>query len=419
MVTFQRFVLDNGLKVILNQDKQSPMVAFNLLYHVGSKDERPDKTGLAHFFEHLMFSGTHDVPDYDLPVQMAGGENNAFTNADITDFYITLPAENLEIACWLESDRMQNLNLSQKAFEVEQKVVIEEFKETTLNRPYGDVWHHISDLTYEVHPYKWPTIGLDIEHIQRFKREDALEFYHRFYHPANAILSVSGRFEIEEARKMIEHWFGTIGGGNGDRKKIAAEPRQRAMNQRIVEAAVPSNAIYLAFKMPGRNHPDYHTYDLISDILGRGRSSRLYQNLVKNQEIFNYATAYITGNYDPGLLIIEGNPMDNIHLEDAFDKLREEIIRLKRDFISPKELEKLKNKVESSLLFAETSILNKAINLSQYELLGDAGLINHQVEQYQSVSVEDIHRVANEVFVEENCSKVLYKQTNGNQADKK
>jgi predicted Zn-dependent peptidase len=403
-------VLDNGLKVILNQDKQSPMVAFNILYHVGSKDETPEKTGLAHFFEHLMFSGTRDVPDYDLPVQMAGGENNAFTNADITNFYLTLPAENFEIACWLESDRMQNLNLTQRAFDVQQKVVIEEFKETTLNRPFGDVWHHISDLTYQVHPYKWPTIGLDIDHIQRFRLADAQEFYHRFYHPGNAILSVSGDFDLEEASRLIEKWFGGIRGGNGDRKKIEFEPRQETMNQRIVEAAVPSNAIYLAFKMPGRNHPDYHTYDLISDILGRGRSSRLYQNLVKDQEIFNYASAYITGNYDPGLLVIEGNPMDNIHIDDAFQKIREEIVRLKTEPITNKELEKLKNKVESSILFAETSILNKAINLAQYELLGDAGLINYQIEQYQAVTVEDIHRVANEVFVEENCSKLLYKQ---------
>jgi zinc protease len=411
MVKFQRFVLDNGLRVLLNQDKQSPMIAFNMLYHVGSKDEIPQKTGLAHFFEHLMFSGTKSVPDFDLPVQMAGGENNAFTNADITNFYITLPAENIEIACWLESDRMQNLNLSQKAFDIQQKVVMEEFKETTLNRPFGDAWHHISDLTYQEHPYRWPTIGLDIEHIRKFKRSDALDFYHRYYHPANAILTLSGRFEFDEAKVMIEKWFGSIdSNGNGSRKKISAEPRQSGMKQRVVEAEVPSNAIYLAFKMPGRNHPDYHTYDLISDILGRGRSSRLYQNLVKKKEIYSYASAYITGNYDPGLLIIEGNPMHDIQLDDAFQKLREEIVRLKTELISNKELEKLKNKVESSLLFSETNILNKAINLAQYELLGDAGLINYQVEQYQAVTSEDIYRVANEVFVEENCSKLLYKQ---------
>jgi predicted Zn-dependent peptidase len=410
MVKFQRIILENGLKVLLNQDNQSPMIAFNLLYHVGSKDETSDKTGLAHFFEHLMFSGTYDVPDYDFHVQMAGGENNAFTNADITNFYITLPAENFEIACWLESDRMQHLNLSQKAFDVQKKVVIEEFKETTLNRPYGDVWHHISDLTFTKHPYRWPTIGLDITHIEKFVRDDALDFYHRFYHPGNAILTVSGKFEFEEAIYMIEKWFGKIRSENGGRKKIEAEPKQGSFNQRVIEAAVPSNAIYLAFKMPGRNHPDYHTYDLISDILGRGRSSRLYQNLVKNQEVFSYASAYITGNYDPGLMIIEGNPRDHVELDEAFNILRSEIIRLKTERISEKELAKLKNKVESSLLFAETSILNKAINLAQYELLGDAGLINYQVEQYQAVTVEDIFRVANEVFVEENCSKLLYKQ---------
>jgi predicted Zn-dependent peptidase len=251
---------------------------------------------------------------------------------------------------------------------------------------------------------------MDIGHIEKFVRKDALDFYHRFYHPANAILTVSGKFEEEEAITLIEKWFGKIRGGNGDRKKIEVEPKQASLNQRVIEAAVPSNAIYLAFKMPGRNHPDYHTYDLISDILGRGRSSRLYQSLVKNQEVFSYASAYITGNYDPGLMIIEGNPRDHVNLDEAFEKLRSEIIRLKTERISAKELAKLKNKVESSLLFAETSILNKAINMAQYELLGDAGLINYQVEQYQAVTVEDIFRVANEIFVEENCSKLLYKQ---------
>ena len=410
MVHFNRVVLDNGLKVILHQDHQSPMVAFNVLYNVGSKDESSEKTGLAHFFEHMMFSGTDNVPDFDLPVQMAGGENNAFTNADITNYYITLPAENLEIACWLESDRMTRLNLTQEAFDVQQKVVIEEFKETTLNRPYGDVWHHLSDLTYQIHPYKWPTIGLKIEHIQKFKREDALDFYHRFYHPSNAIISLSGRFDLDEAIAMINKWFGQIQSGNGGKKKIHDEPAQTGYNIREIEAEVPSDAIYLAFKMPGRNHPDYPAYDLISDILGRGRSSRLYQNLIKKQEIFSYASAYITGSYDPGLMIIEGNPLVGISLDKAFQEIRNEIIRLKEELLPERELEKLKNKVESSIQFSETNILSKAINLAQYELLGDAGLINDQVRQYRQVTAEDIHRVANEVFVEQNCSKVLYKQ---------
>jgi zinc protease len=410
MVKFQRHVLENGLKVILNQDMQSPMIAFNMLYHVGSKDESEDKTGLAHFFEHLMFSGTHTAPDYDEPVQMAGGENNAFTNSDITNYYLTLPAENLEIACWLEADRMVNLNLSQEAFDIQQKVVIEEFKETTLNRPYGDVWHQLSDLTYKVHPYRWPTIGLDIDHINNFERADALDFYSRFYHPANAILTLSGRFEMEEALAMIKKWFGPIESGNGKKMKILEEPKQNEFNKREIKAEVPNDALYLAFKMPGRNHPDYYTYDLISDILGRGRSSRLYQNLIKKQEVFSYASAYVTGNFDPGLMIIEANPMENISLDQAFDEIREEIIRLKTELISAEELQKLQNKVESTILFAETNILSKAMNLAQYELLGDPNLINMQVEKYSEVTVEDIHRVANEMFVESNCSKLYYRQ---------
>ena len=409
MVQYHSFQLDNGMRVILNEDVQSPLVAFNVLYHVGSKDETPDKTGLAHFFEHLMFSGTENAPDYDLPIQMAGGENNAFTNADITNYYITVPAENLEIACWLESDRMHNLNLSQESFDVQKKVVIEEFKETTLNRPYGDVWHNLSDLTYKVHPYRWPTIGLDIEHIERISRDDALEFYDLYYHPANAIISISGRIDIEETKKLVKKWFGPIRGGNGYRKRILAEPKQTAYNMREIEAKVPNDAIYLAFRMPGRKHPDYHTYDLISDVLGRGRSSRLYQNLIKKQEIFSYASAYITGNIDPGLMVIEGNPMEGVSLDKAFKEIRNEIIRLKSEVISEEELRKLKNKIESSLLFSETNILNKAINLGQYELLGDPGLINEQVEKYEKVTADEIHRIANEMFVESNCSKLLYR----------
>ena len=409
MVAFNRIVLDNGLKVILNQDNQSPLVAFNVLYQVGSKDESPEKTGLAHFFEHMMFSGTKQVPDFDEPVQMAGGENNAFTNSDITNYYITLPAENLEIACWLEADRMHALDLSQEAFDVQQKVVIEEFKETTLNRPFGDAWHHISDLTYKTHPYKWPTIGLKIEHIQQFSRQDALDFYSRFYHPGNAILSISGRFDMDKTLDLIRKWFGPLPSGNGDKKKIHDEPVRTGFNLREIEAEVPTDAIYLAFKMPGRNHPDYPAYDLVSDILGRGRSSRLYQNLIKKQEIFSYATAYITGSFDPGLMIIEGNPMEGINLDQAFSEIRREIISLKEERIPERELEKLKNKMESTILFSEANILSKAINLAQYELLGDAGLINDQVRQYRQVSADDIQRVANEIFVEENCSKLLYK----------
>ncbi|HEB61748.1 MAG TPA: insulinase family protein, partial [Bacteroidetes bacterium] len=312
MIKFERHILKNGLTVLLNQDKNTPLVSFNILYDTGSKYEDEDKTGLAHLFEHLMFSGTKDVPDFDYHTQMAGGENNAFTNADIADFYITVPGENLETAFWLESDRMTNLLLDEQSFENEKRVVIEEFKETSLNTPYGDMWHYLAPISYKVHPYKWPTIGKKIEHIENITLEDVKDFYRNYYHPGNAVISISGNFDSNNALRLAEKWFGHITKKGIVHKSVPQEPQQIIKESKIIKENVPSNALYMAFHIGGRSDIKYYTQDLLSDILGRGRSARLFQKLVKEKEIFNEIQAYVTGNLDPGLMIIEGHLTDNV-----------------------------------------------------------------------------------------------------------
>ncbi len=408
MIEFEKHILTNGLKILLNPDKNTPLVAFNILYDVGSKYEDENKTGLAHLFEHLMFSGTKKAPDFDYHTQMAGGENNAFTNADITDFYIKLPGENLETAFWLESDRMTNLILDKQRFENEKRVVIEEFKETSLNTPYGNMWHHLSSIAYKVHSYKWPTIGKTIEHIESITLEDVKQFYDDFYHPENAIISISGNFEKGKALEMAEKWFGSISKASKRKKALLQEPVQKQKRIKIVEENVPSNAVYMAFHISGRNDTAYYAQDLLSDILGRGRSARLFQRLVKRKEIFSDIQAYVTGNLEPGLMIIEGNLSQKTPYDKALKDIYEELKLLKKGNFEIRELEKLKNKIENQMEFSEIEILPKAINLAQYELLGDASLINKQHKFYSNVTKDDIIEEAKKIFVEENCSELIY-----------
>jgi zinc protease len=408
MIKFEKYILKNGLKVLLNVDKNTPLAAFNIMYNVGSKHEDEKKTGLAHLFEHLMFSGSKNVKDFDYHTQIAGGDNNAFTNNDITDFYITIPSANIETAFWLESDRMENLKLSIKQFETEKKVVIEEFKETTLNVPYGDMWHHLSELSYAVHPYKWPTIGKSIDQIKAINIDDVLDFYNDFYNPGNAILSLSGNFDTGLILKMAEKWFGSIGKASKNKHNLPVEPNQINYNKRVISENVPSNAIYMAFHVSGRMQPEYYTHDILSDILGRGRSSRLYQKLVKEKEYFSEIHAYITGSIDPGLLIIEGMISDKIDPEVAENGIFEELDQLKSTKIPEYELQKLKNKMENQIAFEEVNIMSKAINLGQYELLGDPELINNQIDFYNLVTPEMIISEANIILKKSNCSKLIY-----------
>ncbi|WP_235296755.1 M16 family metallopeptidase [Portibacter marinus] len=408
MIEYERKVLNNGLRVIVHEDKSTPLVAVNLLYNVGSKYEDPQKTGFAHLFEHLMFSGSQNVPDFDEPIQKAGGESNAFTNSDITNFYEILPVENIETALWLESDRMRSLVCGKKELKIQQKVVIEEFKETTLNLPYGDVWHTISGNAYKKHPYRWPTIGLIPEHIEKARLEDVLEFYNSYYLPNNAILTISGNIEPDRAFELVEKWFGRIPAGEVKSSNWEQEEPQRQHIKLETRSDVPLRSLYLNFHMSDRYHNDFYVCDVISDILSGGRSSRFYQHLLKDQELFSYIDAYITGTVEPGLFLIEAKPHDKIEIEEGIQAIWKELNALKNGEIEEQELEKVQNKIESSLVFSEVNNLNKAINIAYFEMIGDVSLINKQSELYRNVSINDIRKVAQKIFTLDNCTEIIY-----------
>lgn len=408
MISFEKKVLSNGLTVIVHPDNSTPLVAVNVLYKVGSRDEDPAHTGFAHLFEHLMFSGSKNIKDFDLPIQMAGGENNAFTNADYTNFYNILPAENIETALWIESDRMANLIIDQQSLDVQKKVVVEEFKETCLNKPYGDVWHNLSSLVYRNHSYRWPTIGIDFSHIEQSKLEDVKSFYDRFYQPSNAILVVAGGITTELGFELVEKWFGDIKSKKTIKKKLPQEPKQESKRKLIHKSDIPVLSVYKAYHMADRAHQDYYTCDLLSDILANGRSSRLIQRLHKEQKLFNEIDAYITGSFDPGLFIIEGKPNNGTSAEILLDSIQGELNIICEEKVSEEEFTKVKNNVESSLIFSEVNILNKAISLAYFEYLSKAENINDESKKYQQITRDDIYRVANEIFREENCSELIY-----------
>lgn len=408
MISYERKVLDNGLRVIVHEDKSTPLVAVNVLYNVGSKNEDPQKTGFAHLFEHLMFSGSANAPDFDEVIQRAGGESNAFTNNDITNFYEILPASNIESALWLESDRMRSLVCGEEEFNVQQKVVIEEFKETTLNQPYGEVWHSISAASYKKHPYRWPTIGLTPEHIEEAKLQDVKAFYDSYYLPNNAIITIAGNIEPARAFDLVEKWFGHIEAGEVKPKNWPKEEAQSAFNEIVEYANVPLRSIYINFHMGDRSSKDFYVCDVISDILSGGRSSRFYQKLLKEKELFSYIDAYITGTVEPGLFLIEAKPNEKVTSQAAKDAIWAELEALKKGEIEPEELEKVKNKIESSLVFSEVNNLNKAINIAYFEMIGDVSLINKQSTFYRDVSIDNIKDVARKIFQKTNCTEITY-----------
>jgi zinc protease len=409
VVNFSKFVLDNGLRVIIHPDESTPMVAVNVLYNVGARDESPDKTGLAHLFEHLMFGGSENIEDFDDPIQRAGGENNAFTNNDITNFYDIIPAQNLEVALWLESDRMLSLNFDEEVLEVQRKVVIEEFKESCLNRPYGDVWHHIADMAYKVHPYQWPTIGKIPKHVEEATLADVKDFYQKFYNPNNAILTLAGNVSLEEGRRLAEKWFGDIPRGINPVRRLPQEPPQKKLQQRINQAKVPVDALYLAFHSPGRSEADFYVSDILSDILGNGSSARLYRKLLKEKQVVNQIDCYVTGSMDPGLFIIEARPAEGVSLEEVEQHIWTELSLIRHELVSERELQKLKNKIESTLLFSEMSVLNKAMNLAFFELLGDADIINEEADMYHRITRDQVRDMARKIFTPENCCELYYK----------
>lgn len=409
MIQVNRYTLANGLRIVHNEDDSTQMVALNLLYDVGARDEDPSHTGFAHLFEHQMFGGSLHIPDYDTPVQNAGGENNAWTNNDITNYYITLPHQNVETGFWLESDRMLSLDFSPKSLEVQRQVVIEEFKQRNLNQPYGDASHLLRELAYESHPYRWPTIGKEIAHIAQATLEEVKDFFYRFYAPNNAILAVTGHISFEETVRLAKKWFGPIPARNISPRQLPAEKPQTAVRRKTVERKVPVDAIYMAFHMSNRMHPDYYVYDMITDILSNGRSSRFIQSLVQEQKLFTSIDAYISGSLDEGLLHVTGKPVEGVSLEQAEEAIWKELEKMKTVPVSEQELEKVKNRYESEQIFNNINYLNVATNLAFFELTGKAEDINEEVGKYRAVTAEQIQATSARCFVPENCSILYYK----------
>lgn len=408
MIAFEEFTLGNGLRVIVHEDPAVQIAVLNILYDVGSRDEHPDKTGFAHLFEHLMFGGSVHIPNYDEPLQKVGGENNAFTSTDVTNYYLTVPAANIETGFWLESDRMLGLSFDPRVLEVQRKVVVEEFKQRYLNQPYGDVWLKLRPLAYQVHPYRWATIGKEVSHIENATMEDVREFFFRYYVPDNAILVVAGNVTVDQVKALAEKWFGPIPRGNISPRQLPKEPRQTAKRMLEVEARVPASAFYKACHMPGRFEKEYYAADLLSDILGRGQSSRLYQRLVKEKEIFTSISSYVTGSIDPGLLVISGRVKNGIKLSDAEAEVNLLVDELMRDGVREEELEKVKNQAYATLEFGEVEVMNRAMNLAFAKLSGDAGLVNREGSLFAAVTSDDITEAACQILAESNSNVMYY-----------
>ena len=412
MIKFEKFTLANGLKVIVHEDKSTPMAVVNVLYDVGAKDENPDMTGFAHFFEHLMFGGSINIPSYDEPLQTAGGENNAFTTNDLTNYYCQLPAENIETAFWLESDRMLNLAFSKKSLEVQRKVVSEEYKEHYINKPYGDVWHKLRNVAYTTHPYKWMTIGASLQHIEDAKLEDVKAFFKKHYNPSNAILVVAGNITLDSVKTLADKWFGPIPAGEKYNRNLPQEPKQTASRSIEVKADVPLDALYKCWHIYPRTDNRYYTADLISDILSGGGSSRLYQSLVKEQKLFSNLECYQMGSTDAGLMVIEGKLVKGIDIKKAEAAINEQLQMMKETGITDTELEKVKNKTESSMAFEDMSVMSRATSIAMYELLGDADLINKELDSYRAVTAKQILEETNIIFDENNCTTMYYLSNN-------
>ncbi|MCC8063330.1 MAG: insulinase family protein [Rikenellaceae bacterium] len=408
MIEFQKKKLPNGLTVIVHEDPSTPMAAVNVLYKVGARNEEYDRTGFAHLFEHLMFGGSVNIPSYDEPVQLAGGENNAFTNNDYTDYYLALPKENIETALWLESDRMLSLAFNEKSLEVQRKVVVEEFAQRYLNQPYSDIWLLLRPLAYEKHPYRWATIGRDIDHIRQATMEQVRAFFERYYKPSNAILSVAGDIPAARVFELAEKWFGPIPAGAPGADDIPQEPEQTAPRRLEVRRPVPASVIYIAFHMGPRFSREATVCDVVSDILSNGTSSRLNQRLVKESTLFSNVNAYISGDVDPGLFLVTGHVMEGVSLEDAEAALWRELELMKNEPVGDYELEKVKNKFEANNVFGEINVLNKAMNLAYFEMLGDAAMINSEVAEHNSVTAAEIMETSRRVFRPENSSTLLY-----------
>jgi len=410
LIQYNTFTLDNGLTVIHHQDESTQLCVINTLYNVGSKHEDPNKTGFAHLFEHLMFGGSVNIEEFDEELQNAGGESNAFTSNDITNYYLTLPSNNIETGFWLESDRMLSLDFSQESLDVQKSVVIEEFKERYLNQPYGDVWLKILPLAYKVHPYSWPTIGKEISHIENATLDDVKAFFKSFYCPNNAVLVVAGNISLEKCKTLCEKWFAPIPKQQINKPPYQKEPKQSEARKETVYAEVPQDMIVMAFHIPARTEKGYYVADLISDILGAGKSARLYNALVKKNPMFSELDAYLSGDIDEGLLLVEGKLLPNISMEEAENAIISELDKLKIAEVEELELQKVKNKSETNILFNDVGSLNKAMKLAYAWVLGDIELVNQEAEIYLSVNQKDIKQLAKEIFDLNNCSTLYYRK---------
>ena len=412
MIQFEKFTLDNGLRVLVHPDSSTPMAVVNVIYDVGARDESPDKTGFAHLFEHLMFGGSINIPMYDEPLQVAGGENNAFTTNDLTNYYCQLPAENIETAFWLESDRMLNLAFDKKSLEVQRKVVCEEFKEHYINKPYGDVWHKMRELAYSKHPYRWMTIGKELKHVENATLQDVKDFFYKHYTPINAVLVVAGNVTTSAVKILAEKWFGPIPSGTKYKRNLPVEPVQMTPRTVEIKANVPLDALYKSWHICSRLDERYYVTDLITEILSGGGSSRLFQALVKEKQLFSNIECSHLGSTDAGLLTIEGKLVKGVSMKDAEAALMEEIDTLQQNGITEKELQKVKNKTESMLAFEDMSVMSRATNLAMYELLGDAELINTELEKYQAVTAQGLLKESKEIFNVNNCNTLYYYSNN-------
>ncbi len=412
MVNFERFTLSNGLKLLVHPDRSTPMAVVNVLYDVGARDENPAQTGFAHLFEHLMFGGSVNIPDYDDPLQNAGGENNAYTTNDLTNYYCQLPAENIETAFWLESDRMLSLAFGKKSLDVQKKVVCEEFKEHYINKPYGDVWQIMRELAYKEHPYKWMTIGKELSHVENAELQDVKNFFFKHYRPLNAILVVAGNVVVEDVKALAEKWFGDIPSGEKYNRNLPQEAAQLEERRMTVHRKVPMDAIYKTWHMCGRRDDDYYATDLLADILGGGASSRLYQTLVKEQQLFVNVSCYHFGSFDSGLITIEGQLVKGVDMKTAEDAIEHELDQIKKEKIEERELQKVQNKTESVMAFEDMSVMNRAGSLAYYELLGYGELMNSEFKKYQDVTVEDLYRIANEILIPSNSNTLWYLSEN-------
>ncbi|HSC36846.1 MAG TPA: pitrilysin family protein [Chitinophagaceae bacterium] len=408
MIQYERFTLSNGLRVLVHEDKATPMAVVNIMYDAGARDEDPRQTGFAHLFEHLMFGGSINIPDYDEPLQKAGGENNAYTTNDLTNYYCQLPSENLETAFWLESDRMLSLAFSEKSLEVQRKVVCEEFKEHYINKPYGDVWFKMRELAYTVHPYRWQTIGRELSHIENAQIDDVKKFFFKHYRPVNAILVVAGNVTVERVRQLAEKWFGDIPSGDKYIRSLPVEPKQTAARRLEVKAKVPLDALYKSWHMDTRLTEGYYAAELITEILSGGGSSRLYQALVKEQQLFSNIECYQFGTIDAGLVAIEGKLVKGVQMEAADKAVELVLTKLKAELVDEKELQKVKNKTESALAFEDMSVMNRANSLAFYELLDNANLMNEELDKYQAVPASAIRDHAQRIFDVNNSNTLYY-----------